>query len=44
MLRWRDSVTMEEQCYSVKMEEDSVNMDGGTVLRWRDSVTMEEQC
>ena len=33
MLRWRDSVKMEEQCY-----------DGGTVLRWRDSVKVEGQC
>ena len=33
MLRWRDSVKMEGQCY-----------DGVTVLIWRDSVKMEEQC
>ena len=33
MLRWRDSVKMEGQCY-----------DGGTVLRWRNSVKMEGQC
>ena len=33
MLRWRDSVKMEGQCY-----------DGGTVLIWMDSVNMEGQC
>ena len=33
MLRWRDSVKMEGQCY-----------DGETVLIWMDSVNMEGQC